>query len=117
MPGSDPPGAGSPARSDFPGLHPTALWFLSASLAASIAGILADFNTAHYVGLASAFAAFGGPVHPRRRHRRRPGIPAKSCPCTFEPYSGVARVPNAYGAPGTPVSEVIGKSIRHAPRS
>jgi hypothetical protein len=43
-----------------PGLHPAAPWFLGASLAASIFGILADFNTAHYVGLSCAVAALGG---------------------------------------------------------
>lgn len=43
-----------------PSPHPAAPWFLAASLAASLVGILADFNTASYLGLACAVAALGG---------------------------------------------------------
>ncbi len=54
------PVAASFAKPSLPGLHPAAPWFLGASLAASIFGVLADFNTAHYVGLSCAIAALGG---------------------------------------------------------
>ena len=40
--------------------EPSAPWFLGASLAACLFGIVAVFNTANYLGLACAVAALGG---------------------------------------------------------
>lgn len=54
------PIAASVTKPSAPGFHAVRPWLLGASLGASLIGIVADLNTANYLGLALAVAALGG---------------------------------------------------------